>query len=343
MIHTTKGRIAITLAVSLLVHLALLFAPWAPLPPVEEPELPPLTAKLVALPKAVPAKPPAPPPQKPKPPKPNPAKPAPIAPIMPVEEAVSEVIAASDVAAASSVEAASSVAAASAIEPAPVVEAAPVSPPALPKHAQLRFNIYKGKDFQVGEARHRFEITEDQHYTIQVSMSTTGIVSLFKTYDSEQISSGTIDAQGLRPDSFTENKRTSKGKESFGVQFNWTDKTLVFSAGNQVALPARTQDLISSLYQVSQLALEKGTISVPYTNGRKLEKIEFAVGEEVELLTRMGKLRALPIRKVHAPGEEGLEIWLGLEYRLLPIKFSQTDRTGAVAAEMVITEIRVKD
>lgn len=342
MLHTTKGRIAITLAVSLLVHLALLFVPWVPLPPVEEPELPPLTAKLVSLPKIAPVKPAAPQPK----PRPKPSKPKPVADeqLPPIDEAVSEVLAASSVEAASAVLADSAVIAASAVE---VVapEVVPVLPshPALPKHAQLRFNIYKGKDFQVGEARHRFEITEDQHYTIQVSMSTTGIVSLFKTYDSEQISSGTIDAQGLRPDSFTENKRTSKGKESFGVQFNWTDKTLVFSAGNQVALPARTQDLISSLYQVSQLALEKGTISVPYTNGRKLEKIEFAVGEEVELLTRMGKLRALPIRKVHAPGEEGLEIWLGLEYRLLPIKFSQTDRTGAVAAEMVITEIRVKD
>ncbi|MDD4964108.1 MAG: DUF3108 domain-containing protein [Gallionella sp.] len=339
MLHTTKGRIAITLVVSLLIHLVLLFVPWVQLPPVEEPELPPLTAKLVALPKAVPAKHPAPPKN------PKPSKPKPIAPIMPVEEAVSDVIAASDVAAASSVEAASSVVAASAVEPAPViaVEAAPVSHPALPKHAQLRFIIYKGKDFQVGEAKHRFEISEDQHYSIKVGMSTTGIVSLFKTYDSEQISSGTIDAQGLRPDSFTENKRTGSGKESFGAKFNWIDKTLSFSEGNQVTLPAHTQDLLSSLYQVSQLALEKGTISVPYTNGRKLEYIQFEVGEEVELSTRLGKLRALPLRKVHAAGEEGLEIWLGLEYRLLPIKFSQIDRAGQVAAEMVIAEIRVKD
>jgi hypothetical protein len=349
MLHTTKGRIAITLAVSLLIHLVLLFVPWVQLPPVEEPELPPLTAKLVALPKAVPAKPPAPHPKKPKPKpaKPKPVKPAPIAPIIPIEEAVSDVIAASSVEAASSVDAASSVVAASAVEPAPIiasaVEAPPVGHPALPKHAQLRFIVYKGKDFQVGEAKHRFEISDDQHYTIKVGMSTTGIVSLFKIYDSEQISSGTIDAQGLRPDSFTENKRTGKGKESFGVQFDWANKTLNFSAGNQVALPEHTQDLLSSLYQVSQLALEKGTISVPYTNGRKLEYIQFEVGEEVELSTRLGILRALPLRKVHAAGEEGLEIWLGLEYRLLPIKFTQLDRTGQVAGEMVIAEIRVKD
>ncbi|MDD2775313.1 MAG: DUF3108 domain-containing protein [Gallionella sp.] len=337
MLHTTKGRIAITLVVSLLIHLVLLFVPWVQLPPVEEPELPPLTAKLVALPKVVPVKPASPSPKpRPKPPKP---KPVPSERLVPIDEVVSDVLAAS------SVDATSSVAAVSAVEPVVAAEVVPASPshPALPKHAQLRFIIYKGKDFQVGEAKHRFEITEDQHYSIKVGMSTTGIVSLFKTYDSEQISSGTIDAQGLRPDSFTENKRTGSGKESFGAKFNWIDKTLSFSEGNQVALPAHTQDLLSSLYQVSQLALEKGTISVPYTNGRKLEYIQFEVGEEVELSTRLGTLRALPLRKVHAAGEEGLEIWLGLEYRLLPIKFSQIDRAGQVAAEMVIAEIRVKD
>ncbi|MFY9261383.1 MAG: DUF3108 domain-containing protein [Gallionella sp.] len=353
MLHTTQGRIAITLVVSLLIHLVLLFVPWVTLPPAEEPELPPLTAQLVALPKIAPVKPASPPPKprpKPKPrpmTPPAPVEPTPSEPIVPTDEPASDVLATSSVEAASTVTAASSVEAASTVAATSAVEVAPVlaspSHPALPKHAQLRFIIYKGKDFQVGEAKHRFDISDDQHYTLQVGMNTTGIVSLFKTYDSEQISSGTIDAQGLRPDSFIENKRTSKGKETFGAQFDWANKTLNFSAGNSVALPEHTQDLLSSLYQVSQLALEKGTISVPYTNGRKLEYIQFEVGEEVALPTRLGTLRALPLRKVHATGEEGLEIWLGLEYRLLPIKFTQLDRAGQVAAEMVIMEIRVKD
>ena len=344
----TRTTIVITLVVSLLIHLILIFVPWVKLPPVEV-ELPPMTAKLVTLPKVTPpaAKPAKPKP--PKPPKPKFTKP-PIASDEPIPMAASEV--ASSVAAASSVEATSAVAAVSSVEVVSAVEpvaviaavsAVPASHPALPKHAQLHFLVYKGKNFQVGEAKHRLEISDDQHYSIKVGMSTTGIVSLFKIYDSEQISNGTIDAQGLHPDNFVENRRTGKGLETFAVQFDWADKLLHFSAGNQVALPEHTQDLLSALYQVSQLAIEKGSITVPYTNGRKLEYIEFTVGEEQALPTRIGTLRALPLRKVHAVGEEGLEIWLGLEYRLLPIKFTQIDRAGAVQAEMVISEIRVKD
>jgi hypothetical protein len=351
MLRTTTGRIIATLLVSLAIHLLLLFVPWVELPQPEEPELPPLTARLVPLPKQAVV------PPVPKPaakalaaPRAKPVRAKPIAhepsDVLAFADAVSAVEPVSGVEAASAVEPASSVVEASAIEPAPTPDASeptPPSHPTLPKHAQLRFIVYKGTDFQVGEAKHRFEMTEDKHYTIKVGMSTTGIVSLFKIYDSEQISMGLVDGQGLRPESFTENKRTGKGKESFGVQFNWTDKQLNFSSGNQVALPEHTQDLLSALYQVSQLDLQKGKISVPVTNGRKLERYEFSVGEEQALPSRLGTLRALPLRKIHGVGEEGLEIWLGLEYRLLPIKFTQIDRAGHVAAEMVIAEIRVAE
>lgn len=346
--RTAWGRVWLTLAVSLVVHLTLIWVPWLDVPPPVEPELPPLTAKLVALPKQPVAMPPAKPTPRSAPPIPMPAA--------PVESVAEDVDATSSVEVASNVEAASSVAAASEVLATSNVAAvstvvAPSVPvdvppgfehPTLPKHAQLRFLIFKGKDFQVGEAKHRLEIDGD-HYTLKVSMSTTGIVSLFKVYDSEQISTGTLDAQGLRPDSFTENKRTGKGKESFGVKFNWGTQQLEFSSGSTVTLPAHTQDLMSALYQVSQLNLSQGKIVVPVTNGRRLERYEFEIGAEQPLPSRLGVLRALPLRKVRAEGGEGLEIWLALEYRLLPIKFTQTDRAGQIAAEMVIDDIRVAD
>jgi hypothetical protein len=342
MLHTTTGRIAATLLVSFAIHLLLLFVPWVEPLPKEEPALPPLTARLVSLPKSV-AIPVAKPAHKAAKPAPKPRHSPTPQPIATSSDLTTPP--ASEVAAASAVEPV----AASAIEPIPPVVVAeptesPAPPhPALPKHAQLHFLVYKGKDFQVGEAKHRLEISDDQHYTLKVGMSTTGIVSLFKIYDSEQISIGTLDAQGLRPERFTENKRTGKGKESVGVTFNWAEHLLNFTAGNSVTLPEHTQDLMSALYQVSQLDLSQGTISVPVTNGRKLERYEFAVGEEQALPSRLGMLRALPLRKIHGAGEEGLEIWLGLEYRLLPIKFTQLDRAGQVAAEMIISEIRVQD
>jgi hypothetical protein len=38
-----------------------------------------------------------------------------------------------------------------------------------------------------------------------------------------------------------------------------------------------------------------------------------------------------------------MEIWLGLEYRMLPVKVRYIERSGDVAAEAVISDIRVAD
>jgi len=53
--------------------------------------------------------------------------------------------------------------------------------------------------------------------------------------------------------------------------------------------------------------------------------------------------RSLPLRKIHAQGEAYFEIWLGLEYRLLPVKFRQIDSSDEVTDEFVIADIRAAE
>lgn len=321
---TSTGRIALAIALSLLVHAVLLLGPnLIELKPVETP-LPPLTARLEPLPAVKPA------------PKPRPhvrAKrktllpPAPLAPETP--PAPEEVAPVAEEAAPPA-------------EEAPVAEEAPPAHP-LPKHAQLTFIVYKGTSFQVGEARHRLEINDDKIYTLQVGVNTTGIASLFKTFELNQQSSGKVGAQGLRPDIFSENKLTAKGKQTLSARFDWDNKQLAFSSGNNTALPEGAQDLLSFLYQFSQMELNQTTLTIHVSNGRKLESYQLEVGSEEEIRTPLGKLRALPLRKINAPGEEGLEIWLGLEYRLLPVQIRSIDRNGEIAGQMTVSEIRVSE
>jgi len=322
----STGRIALAIALSALVHAILLFAPLVKLPPVEVP-LPPLTAKLEPLPKIA-AKPA--PPRKSKP-KLRPAPPVPAE--APPAESVSTEEPQIDA------------------EPQPSAidealdraaeEVRPAHP--LPKHAQLTFIAYTGTDFKIGEAHHSLEIGDDKNYILRVGMNTTGLASIFKAFESEHQSSGILTAQGLRPNKFSETKNTSKGKESLEAKFSWEEKVLSFSSGNSMPLPEQAQDVVSFLYQLSQLSLDNGAISMYISNGKKLERYEFTVGEEEMIQTHLGRLRALPLHKVHAQGEEGLDIWLGLEYRLLPVKLRMFDRKGQIAGEMVISEIRVAD
>lgn len=324
------GRIALAIGLSLLAHTIVLFAPLVRLPPVETP-LPPLTARLEPLPRiaARPA-----PPSKPKP-KPQPVRAA------PVEAPPAEQPAESARTEEPQIDA----------EPQPPAVDEPASKTAeetrpahpLPRRAQLTFAAYKGTDMEIGEARHHLEIGGDKSYILRVGMNTTGLASLFKAYESNQQSSGILTAQGLRPGKYSETKSTSRGEESLEAKFSWEKKLLSFSNGNGTSLPEQAQDIVSFLYQLSQLPLDKGVIPMYISNGRKLERYELAVGEEEMIQTRLGWLRALPLRKIRLQGEEGLDIWLGVEYRLLPVKIRMIDRMGQIAGEMVISEIRVAD
>lgn len=325
---TSRARIALAIGLSLLAHLLMLLVPHASLPPIEAP-LPPLAARLEKLPaidvrpiqpKAAPSR------KKQSPadrqPSENTAPSAEPANAMPAEPQHDP-------------------------EPSPpevsqtVKEAEPVHP--LPKRAQLTFVAYKGESFEIGEARQRFERGDDNSYTLKVDMNTTGLASIFKTYIATQQSSGFITRHGLQPHEFNETRNTSRNKEPVGLKFAWEEGLLIFLNGNRMPLPEQTQDIISFPYQLSQLPLEKGTIQMHISNGRKLGRYEFAVGEEEEIETRLGKLRTLPLRKIHKPGEEGLVIWLGLEYRLLPVKIQQIERNGEIAGQMVVSDIRVSD
>ena len=344
--HTSTGRIALAIALSLMVHVIVLFSPLVKLPSSETP-LPILTARLEPLPKIAVKPAPAEPPPKAAP-KPVPAKKpkhkAPPTPVVP------------DITQPDSPLAGDSQPETQPVEPEPPPIEPEPQPPAiekaveeikparpLPKRAQLTFIAYKGTDFQVGEARHLLEIADNKNYTLKIGMNTTGLASLFKTYELNQQSSGTLTAQGLRPNQYSETKNTSNGKEALEAKFSWEEKSLLFSNGNSIPLPEHAQDIISFMYQLSQLPMDKGTIPIYISNGKKLERYELAIGEEENIHTAFGLLRALPFRKIHAYGEEGLEVWLGMEYRLLPVKIRQINRDGKIAGEMVVSEIRVSD
>ena len=338
------ARIALAIALSLLIHAALLLGPDPIRLAAITPPPPPLVARLEPLP-AIRIAP------EPKPahktriahkPRVNPvitsSKPAPVTP--PVQTPPAESAQTPPVE--TSTAEASSVAAAP-LQTSEMSEenAQPAYP--LPKHAQLTFIAYMGNGFIIGEARQRLDINDDKSYTLQTGVNTTGIAGLFKTFELNQQSTGTITSHGIRPDKFSENKRTSRENQTLSATFDWQNKQISFSGGNSSPLPDGAQDLLSFLYQFSQMPLDQARLPMHVSNGKKLESYELEVGEEEEIQTRLGRLRVLPLRKVHAPGEEGLEIWLGLEYRLLPVKIRQIDKNGKIAGEMVISDIRVSD
>jgi len=331
---SSLARISLAIAVSLLLHGLLFVSIPLDMPAPIAPPLPPLMAKLEPLPTRIAT-------AKTSPVKPRPKRrPAPVAAPIAAPEP-SEPPAADPAVMPSSDELADAGNSAAVSDVPPVAE--PPAPPAhpLPKHAQLKFTIYKGTGFVIGEAVHRLEVSDDQHYVLSVNVNTTGLVGMLKKFNLTQTSSGRYHAIGLQPEKFSEAKTTSSGTEVIQADFSWATETLNFSSGLSVPLPSQSQDFVSFLYQLSQLSLEQSSLPIFISNGKKLERYELAIGDEQDIDTPIGKIRALPFRKVHALHEEGLEVWLGLEYRLLPVKITQFDRDGGVLGEMLINDIRV--
>lgn len=323
------ARISLAIGLSLLLHAIAMFAPLIDLPRAEVP-LPPLTARLEPLPKIAPV-----PPKQPRP-KRTETKPLDTRPEAPQGITAEEEAPQIDE------------------EPQPPADETEVTQsesaeevpakPVLPKHARLTFSAYQGDGgMKLGEAIHRLEIEQGQ-YVLETVTQTTGLASIFKTYLLTQTSRGLVDAQGLRPQAYREEKKLARGNQSLSATFDWEGRRLLFSNGGDAVLPEQGQDIVSFLYQLSQLPMSgRNVLPLHISNGKKLEYYELEVGAEEEIATPLGKLRALPLRKIHAKGEEGLDVWLGLEYRLLPVKVRQIDRSGKTAGEMVISEILVSD
>lgn len=323
----TAHRFAWALGLSALLHLILTVGPTIPVP-VYRPT-PVLEASLAPLP------PPSPPSAKPRPPPHRhpsssarrPSRPAPVAPPHP------------------------SAPMAPPAPPAPVeVEETPPPPkpsPAeaeqlpeipLPERADIRYEIYKGRDgFPVGRATHTWK-RSGTHYTITHVAEASGIVSLFYSGRHVQISSGEITPQGLRPDSYWVERGQSADKTD-AARFDWDAMRLTLvSAGNSrmVELAPGTQDLLSLSYQLAFSPHLEGGTRIHVTNGRKLESYGYrAAGEDV-LETPAGQIKALHIEKVHRQGEENTEIWLATEYHYIPVKIRQTDKQGDVFEETAV-------
>lgn len=325
-LDNTSRRLTVAVCISILLHGLVLWGPDIRLPQFKS-SLPPLVAKLEALP-AAPAK----HKRKTRPAAPK-AAPEPAPPAEPAALPQDVPLAASTPVAASAPVETESVASED--------DKAAERPP-LPKSAQLTFSVNMGQGgLRVGEAVHTLEI-DNGRYVLKARTTTVGIAKLFKSYELNQYSSGSYNRHGLQPELFTEERIEKLATLRYAVELDQAEHIARFSNGQERPLPPDTQDILSIMYQFPPLAHTEVT-SVSVCNGRKIERYEFeiAVGEMVD--TPLGKLLTVRLSKLHAPNEEGLEIWLAQEYRLFPVKMRFIEKNGEISGEAVITDIRVSE
>ncbi len=173
----------------------------------------------------------------------------------------------------------------------------------------------------------------DGHYRLDSVAQGSGIFAIAGKF--VQASEGDIGATGLRPATFSMERRGKKDSAAF----NWSENSVRFTGKSgdrtEAATPG-TQDMLSLLFQLAFAPPLGDDLTVIVTNGRKLERYAFErAGNEVISLEG-GKFHTLKILKQRKGDEDGMEVWLALEHHYLPVKIRVTDKKGSVIEQTLM-------
>lgn len=348
----TGRRLALALAISIALHFAIasrIRAPESPVPPQ------PLEATLVAAKEEPPPAPPpprvdrrtAPAPKASAPPR-RTLKPAPApAPIVRRADATDgdTPIPVLDEGAAGSGTTTEALASAppEAAEQWPAVTPLRAERPLAPR-GSIEFELYYGANrFLVGRSELSWEIA-DGRYRLATSGRTIGLAALFYPFGMTSESDGRITDGGFEPELFRLDRTSRKGERQLRVEFDRGAGVARFTSAEgvrEVPLRPSSLDILSLICQLSVARLEPGPMQLNLVNGRKLDTYEVEVGEQEVVETPMGDLRALYVKQLRKPGDEGIEVWLAVDFAYLPVRLRFTDRRGSIAGEQLVTSIHL--
>lgn len=324
------------LAVSLLLHLALLggAAGWLPHGQDATPEDAVFQARLVTQTAPPPPPPPAPPPPR-APAQPaaaaTPASPAPSAETAnpPAEPDARPPAPSADLAATSEPDGpGEAVAPDPAPDPAPApVAAEPALPPlnALPARLDLRFDLHYG--LASGEQTLVW-VSGDGRYTLTSVAAATGLTGVFYRGRFVQTSRGRLSPAGLVPEEFWDQRGDKRASARLDAGAGRVTLTTARGEVRHFPYPAGMQDVLSLFFQLALTAPPPdGELRFAVFNGKKLREYAFASQGEARLETALGTLRTLHLVRSAGDGER-FEAWLAIDHHYLPVKVVRSDEQG---------------
>jgi len=214
----------------------------------------------------------------------------------------------------------------------------------MPSQGMIRYHLFYGANrFMVGRSELAWDI-EDGRYRLSTKGETVGLAALFYPFGMSSESAGRISATGFEPDFFRIDRTSRRGEKQLRVTFDRPAGVLRLSGpegASEVPLRPSSLDLLSLICQLSVIRLEPGPMQFNLTNGRKLDTYAVEVGAHEVVDTPMGDLRTLYVKQVRKPGDEGIEVWLAVDFGYLPVRLRFTDRKGSIAGEQLVTAIQL--
>ncbi len=198
-----------------------------------------------------------------------------------------------------------------------------------PSRLQVSYDILKG-GVKAATITETYTRTQDR-YQIESVSKAVGLLALFKPETIRVTSQGTLTAKGLRPLTFT-NERKLDTERNARADFDWTANriTLTDRTGKRTApLPAGTQDRLSAMYQFMFAPLkDAATLDFHMTNGSKVDIYNYHITPGQSETVPLGSFKALHVASPPKAGESRTEIWLATEHANFPYKMVITDPDG---------------
>ncbi len=208
---------------------------------------------------------------------------------------------------------------------------------ALPTDIAAEYNlVFTG--LTIGHVSETYSRSGDT-YAIRSVARSEGPLKLFLDDQITMQSSGRVVASGLQPLEFAQHRaKTSKG--AVQATFDWEHRVMHSTSGDnrsEVPLPDATQDRISVMYQFMNLKPGAGTVTMPMSNGKKVELYTYRFVDEEPLETPAGRFDTLHYERVVAsPKESKAQVWLAKDRFNFPVRVVFDDPKGLRIEQILV-------
>ena len=217
--------------------------------------------------------------------------------------------------------------------------AAPVVSPA---HIYAVYDVLKG-NIKVATISETYTRTKDGYYIESVTKA-HGLLAVFKPETIQVTSEGKLTVQGLRPNTFIQQRKLDSERNS-RADFNWQANQITLndrSGKRDMPLPDGAQDRLSVMYQFMFLELSNmKTYELYMSNGSKLGKYTYNITHGQSVKVPFGTYQAMYLASPPEPGENRTEVWLAAENANLPCRVDISDPDGGKLSQ-VLTHFKIE-
>ena len=252
-----------------------------------------------------------------------------------------------DAAAADATPAATSTSADTAAAPAPepkkpalLYGAALMRPPAAGKWS---YKVYYGdyqEDRSIAQVHYSLE-QEGDRYVLKTEGRAEGLTAWIYSGALLQTSHGRVTDNGMEPERYSE-QRGKRAERSTSVDYG--KREVAFSSDNRVPLVDGLQDRLSSLMQLGLIArtvperVAAGQqIDLPEMTSNAIETARYRSDGDSVLETSQGPLHSVHLTRMPSPNSDNpkIEVWLGYDQTMLPVRIRLTDANGRVLDQLL--------